>query len=125
MKLRWPGWIVIVVCGAIPGGALGQDAGEGKILYMSYCSTCHGEQGKGDGVAARSLPVKPADHTNGAVMDQLSDSYLTEIITKGGSAVKKSGFMPAWGSSLTPKQVADLVGYVRSLSSTGGKGGAK
>jgi mono/diheme cytochrome c family protein len=125
MKLRWPGWIVIVVCGAIPGGALGQDAGEGKMLYMSYCSTCHGEQGKGDGVAARSLPVKPADHTNGAVMDQLSDSYLTEIITKGGSAVKKSGFMPAWGSSLTPKQVADLVGYVRSLSSTGGKGGAK
>jgi mono/diheme cytochrome c family protein len=125
MNWRWPGWIVIVVFAAIPGGARGQDAAEGKVLYMSYCSTCHGEQGKGDGVAARSLPVKPADHTNAAVMGQLSDSYLAEIITKGGSAVKKSGFMPAWGSSLTPKQVADLVGYVRSLSSTGEKGGAK
>jgi mono/diheme cytochrome c family protein len=90
---------------------------------MSYCSTCHGDQGKGDGVAARALPVKPADHTNPAAMGQLSDAYLTEIITKGGGAVKKSGFMPAWGSSLNEKQVADLVAYIRSLSNSAQKGG--
>jgi mono/diheme cytochrome c family protein len=66
--------------------------------------------------------VKPADHTNGAVMSQLSDKYLTEIITKGGNAVNKSGFMPAWGSSLNGKQVADVVAYVRSLANPANKG---
>jgi mono/diheme cytochrome c family protein len=30
--------------------------------------------------------------------------------------VNKSGFMPAWGSSLNDKQVSDLVAYVRSLA---------
>ncbi len=95
-----------------------QNLAEGKDLYVAYCGSCHGDLGKGDGVAARSLPVKPADHTNSAVMSQLSDTYLTDIITKGGSAVNKSGFMPAWGTSLNPKQVANVVSYVRSLSSS-------
>ena len=92
-----------------------QNAGEGKKLYANYCVTCHGDNAKGDGVASRSLPVKPADHTNGAVMNQLSDKFLKEIITKGGSAVGKSPFMPAWGSSLTDKQVLDIVAYLRSI----------
>jgi mono/diheme cytochrome c family protein len=93
-----------------------QTVAEGKKLYASYCTTCHGDNGKGDGVAARSLPVKPADHTNGAVMNQLSDKFLTDIIAKGGSAVNKSAFMPAWGSSLNSKQVLDIVAYVRSIA---------
>ncbi|HEX2228969.1 MAG TPA: cytochrome c [Candidatus Binatia bacterium] len=122
MKLRWLRYILLVAYGFGPAGALAQNVAEGKNLYTTYCTSCHGDQGKGDGVAARSLPVKPADHTNSAVMSQLSDKYLTDIITKGGSAVNKSGFMPAWGSSLNPKQVADIVAYVRSLSNSAEKG---
>jgi mono/diheme cytochrome c family protein len=90
---------------------------EGKKLYSTYCSSCHGDSGKGDGVAARSLPVKPADHTNGTVMNQLTDKFITDIITRGGSAVSKSAFMPAWGNSLNDKQISDLVAYVRSIAS--------
>jgi mono/diheme cytochrome c family protein len=96
--------------------ALAQNAAEGKKLYVSYCATCHGETGKGDGMAARSLPVKPADHTNGTVMNQLSDQFLRDIISKGGSAVGKSSFMPSWGSSIDEKQVRDLVAYLRSIA---------
>jgi mono/diheme cytochrome c family protein len=121
MNLAWLRSIVIV-SSFFPAVAWAQNAAEGKSLYMSYCSACHGDQGKGDGVAGRSLPVKPADHTNSAVMSQLSDSYLTEIITKGGSAVNKSGFMPAWGNSLNPKQIAAVVAYIRSLSGPANKG---
>jgi mono/diheme cytochrome c family protein len=40
-----------------------QNQAEGKKIYLTYCSTCHGEQGKGDGMAAASLPAKPSDHT--------------------------------------------------------------
>ena len=93
-----------------------QNAKEGSKLYSSYCTSCHGDKGKGDGVAAKSLPVKPADHTNGAVMNKFSDQFLTEIVSKGGSAVGKSSFMPGWGSSLNDKQILDIIAYVRSLA---------
>ena len=96
--------------------AMAQNQEEGKRIYVSYCSACHGEKGKGDGMAAQSFPVRPADHTNGAVMNQLSDRFLVEVITKGGSAVGKSSFMPAWGLSFNEKQIRDIVAYLRSIA---------
>ena len=102
-----------------------QNSSEGKKLYLTYCSSCHGETGKGDGPAAQSLPVKPADHTTGAVMNQLTDKFLMEIISKGGSAVGKSPMMPAWGGALKQSQVEDLVAYLRSIANPPYKGSGK
>jgi mono/diheme cytochrome c family protein len=123
MGIRGRGFFVVLASSFALTGAVGaQTPAEGKKLYASYCAACHGDQGKGDGVAARSLPVKPADHTNGAVMNQLSDKFLTDIISKGGSAVSKSAFMPAWGNSLNDKQISDIVAYMRSLAAPANKG---
>jgi mono/diheme cytochrome c family protein len=97
-------------------GAFAQDKAEGKKYYVTYCSGCHGETGKGDGPAAVSLPLKPANHTDGAVMNKLSDQFLFDIISQGGKAVEKSPFMPGWGSQLREKQIRDLIAYVRSLA---------
>jgi mono/diheme cytochrome c family protein len=97
--------------------AAAQDKAEGKKHYIIYCSGCHGESGKGDGQAAVSLPVKPANHTDGAAMNQLPDKFLFEIISKGGQGVGKSPFMPAWGNQLREKQIRDVIAYVRSLAS--------
>ena len=102
-----------------------QNPSEGKKLYLTYCSSCHGETGKGDGPAAQSLPVKPADHTSGAVMNQLTDKFLMEIISKGGSAVGKSPMMPAWGGALKQNQVQDVVAYLRSIANPPYKGSGK
>jgi mono/diheme cytochrome c family protein len=99
-----------------PSAGWTQDQAEGKTLYVAYCATCHGEGGKGDGAAGLSLPVRPADHTNGAAMNQLSDSFLMNIISKGGGAVGKSTFMPAWGGALNDKQIRDIVSYIRSIA---------
>jgi len=93
-----------------------QNQAEGKKLYTAYCSSCHGDQGKGDGMAARSLPIKPKDHTDGATMNRLSDQNLTDTISKGGAAVGKSSFMPGWGGSLNEKQIRDIVAYIRTLA---------
>lgn len=93
-----------------------QNAAEGRKLYQSSCASCHGENGKGDGVAAQSLPAKPADHTDGAVMNPLTDKWLADIISKGGGAVGKSTFMPAWGGALDEKQIRDIIGYIRTLA---------
>jgi mono/diheme cytochrome c family protein len=102
-----------------------QDQAEGKKLYVTYCSSCHGDDGKGDGPAARSLPVKPANHTDGAVMNKFSDKFLFEIIAKGGGAVGKSAMMPGWGGQLKEKQLQDIVAYVRSIAEPPYKGSGK
>ncbi len=107
--------LLLLTIEILAGSPPAQSQTDGKSVYMSYCSACHGEKGKGDGVAAKGLPAKPADYTNGTIMNQLSDKFLIEVISKGGSAVGKSGFMPAWGSSLNDKQIRDIVAFIRTL----------
>ncbi len=111
-------WVILVPLMIFPSWDIlsAQDSAEGKRLYATYCSNCHGASGKGDGLAAKSLPVKPADHTDGNFMSQLSDKYLHDIISKGGSGVEKSPFMPAWGSLLKNQQIRSIISYMRSLS---------
>jgi len=113
-KLAWWGTLTLVL---ILGRTLeAQDKAEGKKYYVTYCSGCHGETGKGDGPAAVSLPVKPANHADGKIMNQLPDKFLFEIISKGGGAVGKSPFMPPWGGELNDKQIRDVIAYLRSLA---------
>jgi mono/diheme cytochrome c family protein len=49
-------------------------------------------------------------------MNQLTDKFLLEIISKGGSAVGKSAMMPGWGGQLKENQLKDVVAYVRSMA---------
>jgi mono/diheme cytochrome c family protein len=111
-------WVMLTVVAPLVGAPVraAQNQAEGKKLYTTYCSSCHGEQGKGDGAAAASLPVKPADHTNGAAMNKLSDKFLVDVISKGGSAVGKSSFMPSWGGALNESQIKDIVAYIRTIA---------
>lgn len=47
---------------ALAGSArAGDDAG--RTLYLRYCASCHGREGRGDGPVASSLGQKPADLT--------------------------------------------------------------
>ena len=103
----------------VPVLATGQskgDANAGKAKYESLCAGCHGKTGKGDGPAAASLNPKPQDHSDGKVMNSLSDQYLTDIIKNGGAAVKKSPLMPAWGKTLKDQEISDVTVYIRSLA---------
>jgi cytochrome c6 len=100
-----------------PGFGRAQSAAEGQKVYMTYCSSCHGDKGRGDGAAGKALPVKPADHTDGKLMSSFSDEFLLNIISKGGAAVGKSSFMPAWGGVLKENQLQDLLAYLRSIAS--------
>ena len=92
------------------------NAAAGKKMYKMNCSPCHGENGKGDGVGASLLPVKPTDHSDGNIMNNRSDKYLSKIISKGGSAVGRSTYMPAWDGLFSDQQFRDLIAHIRSLS---------
>ena len=93
-----------------------QEQSEGRKLYLTYCTGCHGASGKGDGPAGKTLPVKPADHTNAQKMGQYTDDHLFTVIAKGGMNVGRSAEMPAWGAVLKEAQIQEVVGYIRTLA---------
>jgi mono/diheme cytochrome c family protein len=107
-------WLLLVILFS-PSLTFAQEPNDGKRMYQAYCSGCHGLSGKGDGPAAKMLPVKPADHTR-IEMNKYTDQYLFEIISKGGASVGKSSQMPAWGGVLKEPRVKEIVAYVRALS---------
>jgi hypothetical protein len=71
---------------------------QGKKLYEQFCTSCHGQSGKGDGPAAAALNPKPRDYTNKEVMSKLSDDDLFNVIKNGGASVGKSPLMPPGAS---------------------------
>ena len=80
-----------------------------KVIYTTYCTPCHGTGGKGDGIAAASLPKKPANHTSDYVQKQ-SDGALYWMVTTGNSP------MPSYKTVLTNNQRWELINYIRTLA---------
>jgi mono/diheme cytochrome c family protein len=88
----------------------------GKALFAQYCATCHGPQGKGDGISGQNLPVKPQNLTEGRVMNPLPDHFLFSIIARGADSVGLSPLMPAFKPFLGDPQIRDVIAFVRSLA---------
>jgi mono/diheme cytochrome c family protein len=109
----------LILVPVVPGLVLAQtkgDAKAGKAKYDANCVGCHGATGKGDGAAAAALNPKPQDHTDGKMMNALTDKYLFDIIKQGGKAVQKAPIMPAANKKLTDQDIWDMVAYISSLA---------
>jgi cytochrome c6 len=87
---------------SVPAGA--QDA---AALYKTKCAACHGADGKGETAIGKSNKIRDL---GSADVQAQSDADLTTIIASG------KGKMPAYGKSLKPEQVKDLVAYIHSLA---------
>ena len=82
---------------------------DGHKIFKSNCQTCHGSKAKGNGPAAVALNPKPANLTKKAVQNQkLGNLYYR--VSNGHLD------MPAWKSSLKPKQIWSVVAYIKSLT---------
>lgn len=87
-----------------------------RKLFDTFCVTCHGTSGKGDGVAAAGLPVKPASFSDAAWQASVTDEHLALVIAEGGAAAGKSPLMtPAPGAKDNPELLNGLVAIVRAF----------
>jgi mono/diheme cytochrome c family protein len=100
----------------------------GKEMYASYCSACHGTDGKGNGPAASAFKVHPADLAtlssgNGGKFPSLK---VAQAI-RGDSAISAHGSkeMPVWGTLFmgmshghegeVQQRITNLTKYVETL----------
>lgn len=87
----------------------------GRNVYVTYCATCHGATGAGDGFNAFNLDPHPRDFSDPVYQKKRSDADLVNVIRRGGAGVGLSSLMPPWEHTLSDRQIEDVVLYVRSL----------
>lgn len=92
----------------------------GKGVYQHYCQTCHGEAGAGDGFNAFNVDPHPRDLSDPAFQKAKTDAELKDAIQRGGLGVGLSAMMPPYGKTLSPDQIDQVVGYLRTLKRTDG-----
>jgi len=78
----------------------------GKEIFVAKCALCHGEKGNGKGPGAASLPLKPADLTDGKMVAEMPGNYWLWRVSEGGLVEpfrSKGSVMPAWKGELSPR----------------------
>jgi len=105
----------------------------GRALFTTYCASCHGVSGRGNGPAAEALRHRPADLTqfaarnggvfNGARIHRFIDGRT--VITAHGTME-----MPVWGDTFKWREglpedeisarVDALVRYIETLQERAG-----
>lgn len=80
---------------------------EGKALFETYCSVCHGTQGKGDGPISGKIPPPPS-YVSDRVL-QFPEGRIFHVITNG------SGKMPSYAAQLRADERWKVVTYVHTV----------
>lgn len=82
----------------------------GKVLYLRYCSTCHGAAGEGTDDNMPKL-------SGNSLVQAPDPSPLVRIIAKGAETPNTHGNvsfrMPAYGDMLSDDEIRDVTNYVR------------
>lgn len=99
------GLLAVLAAAATAAGAAAQgpvDGQDGPALYKTYCSSCHGATGEGDGPIADALRYRPADLTKLARRAKgVFERDAVHRMIDGRAPVKGHGGpdMPLWGDA--------------------------
>ena len=123
------GFIVLSWSGAAFAGQRSTPAATGQALYVNYCASCHGGQGKGDGPMVPVLNKKPADLTT--IARRSGGKFPSDVVFRtidGRNPVQGHGGqgMPIWGDAFqriqggaTPEvaraRIDALVSYLETI----------
>jgi mono/diheme cytochrome c family protein len=115
----FPSWQAIASQGADKNA-------RGQKLYMQYCASCHGVDGKGSGPVAPSLKEAAPDLTTIAKREGKFDGVKIQLYISGETRTPAHGTkdMPVWGyifrqkgvgQSATTMNIYALTKYVESI----------
>lgn len=89
---------------------------QGKRVFYQYCVWCHSDATPAGPSNRSNLNPMPPLANDGVVFNPLSDDFLRNTITLGGSAVGKSGLMPPWGKTLGPDDIDAVITFYRAIA---------
>lgn len=102
---------------AYQAGQSKEQTARGRKLFLSYCASCHGADGSGDGAVAPALKQPPPDLRR--IQAKHGKFPAEEVRNKisGGLDLPIHGRkdMPVWGLILSPADINHLVKYVESI----------
>jgi len=82
--------------------------------YAKFCANCHGKDGKGQTTMGAKLKIK--DLTDPKVQAEFTDEQAFKDITDGRTDAKTGKvLMPPRKDKLSPDQIKQLVGLVRTF----------
>ena len=82
----------------------------GADLFKGKCVMCHGQNGSGDTPMGQKLKIRDL---RSADVQKQTDAEFTTIITNGKPP------MPAYGKTLAPADIKQLVTYLRNMQLKG------
>ena len=92
--------LIFLISGASHATALSAETDAGKLFYIQHCSSCHGQEGHGNGPVSRYLNVKVPDLTlikkNNNEIYPL-DKVMWAIDGRGDVRAHGDREMPIWG----------------------------
>ena len=89
----------------------------GRIVYSEQCASCHGQEGKGDGSAARFLDPKPRDFTT-AEWKYAGGGTVEEIAGVVTEGIDDSAMTP-FSDVLSEEQIIAVATYVVNVLVSG------
>lgn len=81
----------------------------GGALYAANCALCHGADGEGNGPAAATLSVRPANLTEAHLFAHTPGDLFWWV-----SNGRDNGVMPGFARVMTPGQRWDVINFVRA-----------
>lgn len=113
-------WRAVPRAGAAqaPAAATPEELKAGKFIYTRGCANCHGEQGKGDGIAAPLLDPRPRDFAQGKFKFRTTPNGQVPTLDDLARTVSHGLTGTAMGqwSELSAQDRRAVLLYVRSLS---------
>ena len=79
----------------------------GESVFRTYCATCHGEMGRGDGPAAASLPTRPANLANSELKAGIDPEQVYLRVAAGIPPL-----MPSFRTALSPDSIWAVVSHI-------------
>jgi mono/diheme cytochrome c family protein len=89
---------------------------QGQRIFYGNCVWCHADSTPAGPSNRANLNPSPALANDGATLNGLSDDYLQNIITLGGSAMSKSAMMPPWGKTLKQDDIREVISFMRAIA---------